>query len=732
MARQGQKLVHLHTTGTTATKSVLLEGNYELELGEIAVQHNANDAKLYIRLSDATNGTKANSLGEFITKSAVETLISDAIQGVEGTITTVSGRVTTLETKVGNGLGNTSLTDAITGATASTSTVADNLATEVSRATNAENAIKALLPDSAFTTTNTVKKAIDDEAERAAEAEQGLETTISGVRSDLTAETTRATGVEAELRTLIQNAGGDTEGLASQLSAETEARIAGDEAIEDIIGTGFSAQDTVAQAVTNNATNITTLNGIVSGYTGTSAIKNDVDTVRSTANSALQSISSGASHDYVTVTIGTKTNNDQSVSVAVAAQDIDTATALKQGFADAYNVKTLLGSADTRITALESDNTKLMARTSGFSDTAGSIKTYIDDKVSSSITSVYRVMGSKNTYDQLPTTGNETGDVWNVVSSATVNQKVYPAGTNFVWNGTEWDALGGTVDLSPYMLSADFNTWTSGTYSSKIQEIETSVTTEATNRSNADQAILNTIGDGYSAQNTVASAISGLSTGLSNEQTARTAGDTALQDQIGTGFSSANTIASKISALETAGGTAETRITQAETDIDALEGILPKSAYTSTNTVEKAISGATAATQSVANDLAAEVTARQNADSNINEKIGSGFDSTNTVAKAIGDLEDALGTGFSAQNTVATNVTQNASNITSLNDKLGTGFTSSNTVRSEIEALKTTSNTAIQDVSVANSATNGITATENASHEVTLNFDNMIIDCGTY
>ena len=726
-------MVHLHTTGTTATKSVLLSGgSYELELGEIAVQHNANDAKLYIRLSDATSGAKVDNLAEFITKSAVETLISEAIENLSSTVTGVGDRVTALETKVGDGFNGTSLTTAINNATAATQTVADDLADETTRATGVENAIKALLPDSAFTSTNTVDKAIKDEASARTDADTALETSISGVRTDLGNEVTRATGVEAELRQLIQNAGGDTEGVAAMLSAETQARIEADQDINDKIGAGFDSTDTVAQAITDVETDVTTLKGVVSGYTGTSAIKNDVDSVRTTANSALQSISAGAANDYVTVTIGTKTNNDQSVAVAVAAQDIETATALKQGFADAYNVKTIIGSAVTRIEALESDNTKLMARTSGFSDTAGSIKTYIDEKVAGEIASVYRVKGSKTTFDQLPTTGNETGDVWNVVSAATVDQKIYPAGTNFVWNGTEWDALGGTVDLSPYMLAADFNTWTSSTYSSKIQEIETSVSSEATNRQNADAAIQATIGAGYTSANTVASAITNLSTGLTAEQTARADADTALQDQIGSGFSSANTIASKISALESAGGTAETRITQAETDIDALEGLLPKASFSSTNTVAKAINDATAATQTVAGNLATEITNRTNADTAIQNQIGSGFDSANTVTKAVSDINAALGSGFNAQNTVETNVNNNASNITDINGRLGTGFTSTNTVRSEIEAIKGTSGSAIQDVSVANSATNGITATENAAHEVTLNFDNMIIDCGTY
>ena len=40
------------------------------------------------------------------------------------------------------------------------------------------------------------------------------------------------------------------------------------------------------------------------------------------------------------------------------------------------------------------------------------------------------------------------GDTYNVVAADPTTHT--PAGTNYAWNGTAWDALGGTVDLTPY------------------------------------------------------------------------------------------------------------------------------------------------------------------------------------------------------------------------------------------------------------------------------------------
>lgn len=61
--------------------------------------------------------------------------------------------------------------------------------------------------------------------------------------------------------------------------------------------------------------------------------------------------------------------------------------------------------------------------------------------------------GSKDTYADLPTTGNKKGDVWNIVNADAAHG--VNAGDNVAWNGTTWDVLAGTVDSSAYMLAED-------------------------------------------------------------------------------------------------------------------------------------------------------------------------------------------------------------------------------------------------------------------------------------
>lgn len=92
--------------------------------------------------------------------------------------------------------------------------------------------------------------------------------------------------------------------------------------------------------------------------------------------------------------------------------------------------------------------------------------------------SVYRVKGTKATIGEvLAVESAEIGDTYNVTAEFTLNSKKYPAGTNVVFVGpasagepdptsqAQWDALGGTVDLTPYETTAH----ASSTYATKSE-----------------------------------------------------------------------------------------------------------------------------------------------------------------------------------------------------------------------------------------------------------------------
>lgn len=71
----------------------------------------------------------------------------------------------------------------------------------------------------------------------------------------------------------------------------------------------------------------------------------------------------------------------------------------------------------------------------------------IADYVAWKVANIYKYKWSKATYWDLPSTWNTTWDVRNVVAA----YQSYPAGTNFAWDWSAWDALWWTIDLSNYV-----------------------------------------------------------------------------------------------------------------------------------------------------------------------------------------------------------------------------------------------------------------------------------------
>lgn len=93
------------------------------------------------------------------------------------------------------------------------------------------------------------------------------------------------------------------------------------------------------------------------------------------------------------------------------------------------------------INSLESDRTD-----AALSAAQGKALKTLVDELKASVAAALDYKGTKDTYDALPIEGNKKGDVWNVVAA----HGTTPAGTNYAWDGTQWDPLGGTVDLSGY------------------------------------------------------------------------------------------------------------------------------------------------------------------------------------------------------------------------------------------------------------------------------------------
>lgn len=326
------------------------------------------------------------------------------------------------------------------------------------------------------------------------------------------------------------------------------------------------------------------------------------------------------------------------------------------------------------ITALEGTD----ADTSASKSIVGA-KKYADEKIAKAVSSVYKVKGTC-TYAELPESGNANGDVWNVTDA----QGNVPAGTNYVWlaleDGGSWDALAGTVDLSPYFKTVDFNkTLTADTSFTSVKNTAEAAATKnelADVKKTADAAAV------------------------------KTDVDTALKSKV---------------AKTDLGTYATKKGIQDALDLKANQSDL--------ETLESKVDGITGTTLSgyvkVGNttDVATDITGyglqkyADNAATTESNKVKTALEGNSASTSATTTIEGAK--KFA---------TQSVAELKKEVDKNTTGVSDNKT---EIGNLKKSVDTAVQTITVTNTKINKITAAKTGTN-YTFNFDNMVIDCGEF
>lgn len=202
------------------------------------------------------------------------------------------------------------------------------------------------------------------------------------------------------------------------------------------------------------------------------------------ANTALQLIDKNG--DYINVT-AKDDNNDNKQIVSLKTQTMATADASDantKGLAEASDVK---GFVTGKVDAVKTELIGNTETDTASSNTIEGAKKYADAQIKASVTSVYKVKGTKATYADLPKTGNVEGDVWNVTEA----HGNTPAGTNYVWiaavEGAEggesahWDPLGGTIDLSSYATKAELlnnDDAVPGKFVTAVKQVDGKITVE--------------------------------------------------------------------------------------------------------------------------------------------------------------------------------------------------------------------------------------------------------------
>ena len=316
----------------------------------------------------------------------------------------------------------------------------------------------------------------------------------------------------------------------------------------------------------------------------------------------------------------------------------------------------------------------------------------VEDEINLKISSVYRVKGSCTYEELLAKTEQTEGDVWNVTDA----HDNVPAGTNYVWAKGEgettakWDALGGTIDLSPYATTAI----TDG-LKSRLDTAESNIKTLTAATGTLNTSI--TTIQGWKINGSAITSDTVLNG--TNLKVDTTAGAKTLKEAIADAAQSGSSANNAFTAW-TAGTYSENQAA-INTKFGKIDAYTVNGTEISKNPV-----------------LTGE-----------NVRV-----STATTAQTLNQaIVEAKAAGTAAQDNLTTLKGSYSGTLDTLSDKVNANEQKITQLRTDVNGVSAKTITAVQTITVTNTETNKITATKaEGSTNVVLNFDNMVIDCGEF
>ena len=442
MARTNQRLINYHTSGATNMPSV-----NDVQLGEIVVRHNNDKPELLIELN---NGKFAVFQASGAVQNAITTAVNSAkgdldtdISNLEKKLSAHTADFEAFQTEVEQTYATKLELDAVESAL--TKDYTDAIATAKSEAIATASAYTKTQVETAKNTLNGAIQTVESNLGNLSASVESIVTTVNAdfVTKDALEEDLAQVGRDiADAKDAAIDSGKtytDAKVQEAKDYADTQIGVS-ESTLSGLIDDVASEVDELSETVAANKKEV------VDNYVLTTTLTSTVQTLNSNISSAKDAaINSG------------KTYTDAQVEAAKA-------------YASAYT-ETAKNSINQTITTLSS---KVDTFSGNVESTIDALESSLTNTINNKVAVAYRYQGSVENYSDLPknlTTG-ETGYVYNV-NKANGN---YPAGTNYAWNGSAWDALGGSVDLSPYAKTTDVNTTVQG-INQRIEGVESTVST---------------------------------------------------------------------------------------------------------------------------------------------------------------------------------------------------------------------------------------------------------------
>lgn len=479
-------------TANDTTATLLINNNFkaiqdalENTLSRDGTTPNFMDANLDLNSYKIINSGEATDDNDVVTLKLVKDSIGTATESAEAAANSAKQAATSAQSA------QVSATNAIiatrnaeetivqaTGLLEETQTYVDNAKVDINNTVAKGKAdINTAIDEATMNISDTVDAGISSINSIKDSAINTINTSVSTAKSDIDDKILVATN---EITTIKNEA----------VTAATEAKNLSEQAIVDINNAKTTAESNIdAKVLSANNTIDSKVNSAKSDITDSvNAAKDNISNTVSTAeleitgvkNEAINTINTSVStaesniSTIVSDAEGSITNiavTEANKAIASAAQEAtNTATANLNSYvdgtvkpslqtyvdktqADANSAATSMEQAALSATAAsnyasnasaDADNAAESAALASADAGSAARSAEIAQQIKDSLGNVYVYKGSVNSYSNLPSVAS-VGDVYNVVSN----------GKNYAWTGSEWDDLGGTVDLSEYQKTAD-------------------------------------------------------------------------------------------------------------------------------------------------------------------------------------------------------------------------------------------------------------------------------------
>lgn len=327
-------------------------------------------------------------------------------------------------------------------------------------------------------------------------------TELSGVTYALSENLTNNYATSSNTVTAIKNAieGLDVEAITGTSGdtitsiSETYGKISASYSPIFIEQSQVNGLEDLAEEVGTNSTNITKLTtGLSATVVSSYATKSEVSGHVTSKLDELDYTGTGTTSK--TITALTQTNGLVEATFADIVIDMSGVTGLSSKL-------------ETIETNIRNNSTDIGTVSGNVINLSGTVES-LSAAVHTTLGTVYHVQGSVADIAELNAiTDKSAGDVYNVIAaSGTPGEASYiPAGTNYVWTGTAWDPLGGTVDLTGYATSANTHNAITGVQ----QTINTHIQGNFANVSGLVTSISATVTSDYATKTELQNSFTGL------------------------------------------------------------------------------------------------------------------------------------------------------------------------------------------------------------------------------